>query len=150
VQAQPLGLVAHLKSRGGEFHGAGVAVPAKILASRQPGRAGGNLKQGSGVCSSFEVNQRGGSPQRRSHGGTSWVELLIGEGLAGWSGQSWKGRRGAPGRGGARGGGGRAERCSEEASAGGIFTAYGVDDASSLRAVLCGSATGLEDGHTWR
>jgi hypothetical protein len=83
VQAQPLGLVAHLKSRGGEFHGAGVAVPAKILASRQPGRASGDLKQGSGVCSSFEVNQRGGSPQRQSHGGTSWVELLTGEGWQG-------------------------------------------------------------------
>jgi hypothetical protein len=38
--AQPLMLVAHSKSKGGEFHWGGVVAPTEILASRRPGGAG--------------------------------------------------------------------------------------------------------------
>jgi hypothetical protein len=34
---------------------------------------------------------RRGSPQRRSHGGTSWVELPAGEGPEGWLGPELEG-----------------------------------------------------------
>jgi hypothetical protein len=67
----------------------------------------------------------------------------------GW-GWSWKGCKGAPGRGGAQGGSDRAEQWLEEAGATGVFVADGAGNIDSLRAVLRGSTMRLEDGHTWQ
>jgi hypothetical protein len=105
-------------------------------------QGGGGVGQGErrlGGALILGRQREGGSPESAARYRTSWVELPVCKGPKGWSqGQSWKGRRGAPGRGGARGGGVLTGRGPEESGTGACVTEEEDGGARVVVAILYG------------